>query len=74
VAHACNPSYSESRDQGARVVQSQPRQIVLKTLSRKTPSQKRAGGVAQGKDTKFKPQYYKKEKKHNVQEHKNLKN
>jgi hypothetical protein len=29
------------------VVQSQPRQIVLETLSRKYPSQKRAGGMAQ---------------------------
>jgi hypothetical protein len=28
-------------------VQSQPRQIVHKTLSRKYPTQKRAGGVAQ---------------------------
>jgi hypothetical protein len=28
-------------------VQSQPRQIVWKALSRKNPSQKRAGGVAQ---------------------------
>jgi hypothetical protein len=30
------------------VVQSQPRQIVLKTLSQKHPTQKRAAGVAQG--------------------------
>jgi hypothetical protein len=29
-------------------VQSQPRQIVRATLSRKDPSQRRAGGVAQG--------------------------
>jgi hypothetical protein len=29
-------------------VRSQPKQKVSKTLSRKTPSQKRAGGMAQG--------------------------
>jgi hypothetical protein len=37
-------------------VQSQLRQIVHKTLSRKNPSQKRAGGVG----PEFKPQYCKK--------------
>jgi hypothetical protein len=42
---------------------SQPRQIVHKTLSRKNPSQKRAGGVAQGVGPEFKPQYQKKKKK-----------
>jgi hypothetical protein len=45
------------------VVGSQPWQIVHKTLSRKTPSQKRAGGVAQGVGPEFKPQYHKKKKK-----------
>jgi hypothetical protein len=35
-------------------VRSQPRQIVFKTLS---PTQKRAGGVAQGVGPEFKPQY-----------------
>jgi hypothetical protein len=34
-------------------VQSQPTQIVLKTLSRKNPSQKRAGGVAHGVGPEF---------------------
>jgi hypothetical protein len=38
-------------------VQSQPRQIVHKTLSSKTHHKKRAGGVAQGVGPKFKPQY-----------------
>jgi hypothetical protein len=38
-------------------VRNQPRQIVRETLSRKNPSQKRAGGVAQGIDPEFKPQY-----------------
>jgi hypothetical protein len=38
------------------VVQSQPKQIVLKTLSQKIPTQKRPGGVAQGIGLEFKPQ------------------
>jgi hypothetical protein len=45
-------------------VRSQPGQSVLKTLSQKNPSQKkRAGGVAQGVDPEFKPQYCQKKKK-----------
>jgi hypothetical protein len=43
--------------------QSQPGQIVCETLSLKNPSHKRAGGVAQGIGTEFKPQYHKKKKK-----------
>jgi hypothetical protein len=35
-------------------VQSQPR-IICETLSQKNPSQKRAGGVAQGVSPEFKP-------------------
>jgi hypothetical protein len=43
------------------MVQSKPRQTVCKTLSqKKKPSQKRAGGVAQGVGPEFKPQYHKK--------------
>jgi hypothetical protein len=45
------------------VVQSQPRQIVHETLSQKNPSQKRAGGVAQGTDLEFKLQEHKKREK-----------
>jgi hypothetical protein len=41
------------------MVQSQPGQIVLETLSRKNQSQKRAGGVAEGVGPEFKPQYCK---------------
>jgi hypothetical protein len=41
------------------MVQSQPGQIVHETLSRKYPSQRRAGGVAQGVGPEFKPQYRK---------------
>jgi hypothetical protein len=40
-------------------VRNQPRQMVHKTLSWKYPTQKRAGGVAQGVDPEFKPQYHK---------------
>jgi hypothetical protein len=42
------------------LAQSQPWQIVCKTLSRKSPSQKMAGGLAQGVGPEFKPQYQKK--------------
>jgi hypothetical protein len=59
VAHTCNPNYSGGRDQED---QSQPGQIVRETLSRKNPSQKRAGGVTQGVGPQFKPQYSKKKK------------
>jgi hypothetical protein len=45
------------------MVQSQPRQIVRKTLSQKNPSQKRAGGVAQGVGSEFNTQYHQKKKK-----------
>jgi hypothetical protein len=38
-------------------VWSQPGQIVCKSLSQKQQHKKRAGGVAQGVDPKFKPQY-----------------
>jgi hypothetical protein len=47
-------------------VQSQPGQIVCETLSQKNPSQKRAGGVAQGEGPEFKPQYCKKKKKRDM--------
>jgi hypothetical protein len=43
----CNPMYSGGRDQEAHSL-NQPRQIVHETLPQKNPSQKRAGGVAQG--------------------------
>jgi hypothetical protein len=44
------------------VVQSQPKQIVFKTLSQKTLHKNRAGGVAQGEGPEFKPQYCQKTK------------
>jgi hypothetical protein len=49
VAHTCSPS--------------QLGQIVRETLSQKNPPQKRAGGVAQGIATEFKPQVPPKKKK-----------
>jgi hypothetical protein len=45
------------------MVQSQPAQIVCKTLSRKTPHKNRAGGVAQGYGPYLKHHYPKKKKK-----------
>jgi hypothetical protein len=42
------------------MVQSQPEQIVVKTVSWKNPSQKRAGGVAQSVVPEFKPQCHEK--------------
>jgi hypothetical protein len=62
VAHTCNPHYSGGRDQEEHIG-TQPREIVHKTLSQKNPSQKRAGGMAQGVGPEFKPQYHKKKKK-----------
>jgi hypothetical protein len=61
VAHTCNPSYSEAEIRRT-VVASEPRQVVLKTLSQKNPTQKRAGGVAQGVGPEFKLQHAKKKK------------
>jgi hypothetical protein len=63
VAHICNPSYSEGKDQ--EDCGSQPPQAKSSSdpISKKKPTQKRAGGVAQGVDPEFKPQYYKKKKK-----------
>jgi hypothetical protein len=43
-------------------VQSQPRQIVLKSLSQKTLHKSRAGGMAQGEGPEFKHQHHKKKK------------
>jgi hypothetical protein len=44
-------------------VQSQPRQRVHETLSRKPITKNWTGGVAQGEGPEFKPQYHKKKKK-----------
>jgi hypothetical protein len=44
------------------MVCSQPGQTIHKILSQKNPSQKRAGGMAQGVGPEFKPYYCKKKK------------
>jgi hypothetical protein len=44
-------------------VRSQPRQIVHETLPQKNSTPKRAGRVAQGVGSEFKPQYYRRERK-----------
>jgi hypothetical protein len=52
-------------------IQSQPGQIVCKTLSQKNPSPKRAAsGGAQGVGHEFKPQYHKKKKNTHTHTHK----
>jgi hypothetical protein len=47
----------------------QPRQIVRETLSQKTLHKNRAGGVAQGEDPEFKPQYRKKQTKKHLEKY-----
>jgi hypothetical protein len=61
VAHTCNPSYrrqrSEIRDQEDWCLK--PAQATIhETLSGEIPSQKRAGGVAQGVNPQFKSQHH----------------
>jgi hypothetical protein len=62
---SCPPIILATQEAEIRKIkfQSQPGQIVHKTLSRKHPTQKRAGGVAQGVGPEFKPQYHKQTKK-----------
>jgi hypothetical protein len=62
VSHTYNPRYSGGRDQedhGSKSTQANS----LQDLISKTPSHKRAGGVAQDVGPEFKPQYCKKKKK-----------
>jgi hypothetical protein len=49
------------------VIQSQLRHIVPRDPISKIPSQKRAGGVAQGEGPELKPQYHKKKKRTNLE-------
>jgi hypothetical protein len=55
VAHTCNPSYSEGRDQKDRGAKS-----ALGKYLKTTHHKKRAGGAAQGVGPEFKPQYRRK--------------
>jgi hypothetical protein len=57
VAHACNPSYSGGRDQENQVSKPAWANSLRDPISKKTHHNKRAGGVAQGVDLEFKPQY-----------------
>jgi hypothetical protein len=61
VAQSCNPSYSGGRDQedcGSKPAwANSSRDCILKN-----PSQKRAGGVAQGEGPEFKPSTAKEKK------------
>jgi hypothetical protein len=61
VAHACNPSYSEGRNQEDHSSKPAQANNYQDPIS-KNPSQKRAGGVAQGEGLEFKCQYQKKNK------------
>jgi hypothetical protein len=63
VAHACHPTQEAEIRRIA--VQSQPRQIICETLSRKRCSTKKGlMEVVQGVGPKFKSQYYQKKKEH----------
>jgi hypothetical protein len=61
-ANICNLSYSGGADQEDQDLKPapSPRQIVFETLSPKDPSQKRAGGVAQGVGPRSNPSISKK--------------
>jgi ribosomal protein L44E len=62
VAHTCNPSYSGGRDQEDHGLKSAMANSWQDPTS-KNWSEKRAGGVAEGVGSEFKPQYGKKKKK-----------
>jgi hypothetical protein len=65
VAHACNPGYSEGRDQEDHSLKpAQGNNSWDPILKWKTLQKNRAGGVAQGEGPEFKPQYCKKKKNH----------
>jgi adenosine deaminase len=63
MAHACNPA-TQAAEIRRIEVQSQPGQIVRKTLSQKNSSQQRGGGVAQGVDPVQAPVLKKQKKSH----------
>jgi hypothetical protein len=61
VAHACNLGYSGGRDQEDHYSKPAWAHSSRNPISEKIPSQKRAGGVAQGVGPEFKLEYHKKE-------------
>jgi hypothetical protein len=62
VVHACNPIYSGGRDQEDHGLKPAWGNSLWDPIP-KNLSQKRTGGVAQGVEPEFKPQYCKKKKK-----------
>jgi hypothetical protein len=66
VDHNCNPSHSGGSDQEDRSPKPAWTNSSQDPIS-KNPSQKRAGGVAQGEDPEFKLQYHTHKKKKNVE-------
>jgi hypothetical protein len=71
VAHACNLSFSGGRDQEDHGSKPDWANSSLRPYLEKNPSQKRAGGVAQGVDSEFKSQYHKKANVLNTPPHRN---
>jgi hypothetical protein len=63
VAQAYNPSYSGGRDQEDHGLKPAGANSLRDPILKKTLSQKRAGGVAQGAGPEFKLQYCRKRKK-----------
>jgi hypothetical protein len=57
AAHAYNPSYSGGWFEAS------PGKLFKRPYLKKAHHKNRAGGVAQGEDPEFKPQYHKKKKK-----------
>jgi hypothetical protein len=62
MAHTCNPSYSEGRDQEDHISKPAWVNSSWDPIWKKNPSQERAGTVAQGEGPEFKPLHLKKKK------------
>jgi hypothetical protein len=62
VAHAYNPSYSGGSDQEGRGSEPALADSSVRPCLEKTHHKKGTGGVTQGVDPEFKPQYWKKKK------------
>jgi hypothetical protein len=60
VVHTCNPSYSGGRDQEDLSLKPARANSLQDPVSKNPITKNWAGGVAQGKDPEFKPQYHKK--------------
>jgi hypothetical protein len=58
MAHACDPSYSGGRDLEDWHSKPALGKEFARPYLEKNPTQKRAGGVAQGVSPEFKPQYH----------------